>query len=177
MAQDNGAGAVPVESGAQPEEAPLSPGSRAPLFSLADADMETFGLSEALASNIVVLCFYPRDGAPVCTQQAIEFSDHDDEFAREGAVVVGVSPDDVLRHADFRDQHGLSIRLLSDPDFEVSRTYGVLQQRAQGSGQSVRRATFVIDQSGVIRHALLESGARGHAATILELVRQISRNT
>lgn len=176
MAGEVGLNRVPVESVGLPGEAPLAVGVHAPLFSLPDADMETFELAHVMGRHIVVLCFYPRDGTPVCTRQAIDFSDHDVDFEEETAIVLGVSPDDVLTHAAFRDEHGLSIRLLSDMDGEVCRKYGVLQPRENGPGFVIRRATFVIDRSGVVRHAIHDVAQRGHAAEVLQLVRQIARN-
>src|SRR4051812_10284684 len=114
---------------AQVETVPLQAGEPAPLFSLPDADMESVDLSRFRGKKHVVLYFYPRDGTPACTLQATDFSDHEDEFARHDCVVIGVSPDDCLCHAEFRDQHGVSIRLLADTECEVSQKYGVWLQK------------------------------------------------
>ena len=108
-----------LESGPHQGEHMLQSGDIAPAFSLPDADMEIFDLASAAGKHNVVLYFYPRDKTPGCTRQAADFSDHEDEFARHDCIVVGVSPDDCLTHAEFRDQEGLSIRLLSDSDTEV----------------------------------------------------------
>src|ERR671927_306005 len=70
-------------------------------------------------------------------------------------VVLGVSRDDCLPHADFRDRHGVTIALLSDTEGEVCRKYGVLQEKeVEGAGrrECLVRSTFVIDKKGVIRH-------------------------
>lgn len=154
-------------------------GQPAPLFSLPDADMEMFDLASVLGSHHVVLYFYPRDNTPGCTRQAIDFSDHDADFAQEKCVVVGVSPDDCLTHADFRDQHGLSVELLSDEDGDTCRLYGVWQT-GQVNGvtkRSVRRSTFIISSDGVLRHVMHDVNPRGHAAEVFQLVKQLnSRN-
>ena len=76
----------------------LSEGQSVPLFSLPDADMEMFDLASVLGSHHVVLYFYPRDNTPACTRQAIDFSDHDADFAKEKCIVAGISPDDCLTH-------------------------------------------------------------------------------
>jgi len=95
--------------------------------------MESVDLSRFRGKKNVVLYFYPRDGTPACTLQATDFTDHEEDFAREDCVVIGVSPDDCLCHAEFRDAHGVSIRLLADPEGEVSQKYGVWQhQQANG---------------------------------------------
>lgn len=154
-------------------------GQPAPLFSLPDADMEMFDLASVLGSHHVVLYFYPRDNTPGCTRQAIDFSDHDADFAQEKCVVVGVSPDDCLTHADFRDQHGLSVELLSDEDGDACRLYGVWQtgQVNDVTKRSVRRSTFIISSDGVLRHVMHDVNPRGHAAEVFQLVKQLnSRN-
>lgn len=154
-------------------------GQPAPLFTLPDADMEMFDLASVLASHHVVLYFYPRDNTPGCIRQAIDFSDHDADFEEEKCLVVGVSPDDCLTHADFRDQHGLSVELLSDEDGDVCRLYGVWQSGlVEGvAKRSVRRATFIISSDGVLRHVLYDSNPRGHAAEVFQLIKLLnSRN-
>ncbi len=153
----------------------LQPGQPAPKFSLPDADMQTVGLSSFLGKKNVVLYFYPRDNTPGCTLQAAEFSDHGDEFGRCHCVILGVSRDDCLTHADFRDRHGLAIGLLSDEDGEVSRRYGVLQEKEVDGvrRECVVRSTFVIDKKGVIRHAAYGVNPKHHAAEIYDVVRRL----
>ena len=161
-------------------EPTLRPGDRAPQFALPDADMEMFELADVLRSNHVVLYFYPRANTPGCTRQAADFTDREGDFAALGCVVVGVSPDDCLTLADFRDEHGLSVRLLSDEDSEICRRYGVWRKKEVDgfSKMAVLRSTFVIDRDGVVRHALYDVNPRGHAAEVLELVRAMdARNT
>ncbi len=144
------------------------------MFALPDADMESVDLARYRGKKSIVLFFYPRDGSPSCTLQATEFSDHEDEFARHDCIVIGVSPDDCLCHAQFRDQHGVSVRLLADTEGEVCRKYGVLQQDVQaGRKGSVGHATFVIDKKGVVRHAFYGVRPRGHALEVLHLVKSL----
>lgn len=153
----------------------LQSGDIAPAFSLPDADMEIFDLASLVGKHNVVLYFYPRDNTPGCTLQAADFSDHEDEFARYDCIVLGVSPDDCLTHAEFRDKEGLSIRLLSDSDTEACRLYKVWQEREVDGVKKmgVRRSTFIIDKQGRIRHALYDVTPRGHAATVFELVKEL----
>lgn len=154
---------------------PLHAGQPAPLFSLPDADMESVDLSRFRGKKNVVLYFYPRDGTPGCTLQATDFTDHEDDFAREDCVVIGVSPDDCLSHAEFRDANGVSIRLLADPEGEVSQKYGVwLHQPHNGhSRAAILRSTFIIDKKGRVRHALYNVNPKGHAREVLELVKAL----
>ena len=76
----------------------LQAGQPAPAFALPDADMESFDLSELRGKNHAVLYFYPKDDTPGCTIEAIDFTDHEDEFARHGCVILGVSRDDLMAH-------------------------------------------------------------------------------
>ena len=153
----------------------LQAGQHAPTFSLPDADMRTVDVAKLRGKKNIVLYFYPKDGTPGCTIQATEFSDHEDEFARFDCVVLGVSPDDCLAHAEFRDSNGVSIRLLADTEGEVCRKYGVLEDK-ESNGQrkrSVVRSTFVIDKKGMVRHAFYNVNPRGHASEVLDLVKSL----
>ena len=154
----------------------LQPGQPAPLFSLPDADMEMFDLRSLHGKRSAVVFFYPKDGTPYCTQEAIEFSDHEEEFNRQGCVILGISRDDCLAHADFRDKHGLSIRLLSDEEGDVCRKFGVCQYRERDGHKKlfVIRSTFVVDKDGIVRHALYDVNPKGHAAEVYQLVKQIN---
>ena len=156
--------------------ADLCEGQPAPLFSLPDADMEMFDLASVLGSHHVVLYFYPRDNTPGCTRQAIDFSDHDADFAKERCIVIGISPDDCLTHADFRDEHGLSVELLADEEGEVCKLYGVWQSEMREGvmKRGVRRSTFIISSDGVLRHVLHDVNPRGHAAEVFQLVKQLN---
>ena len=153
----------------------LQPGQSAPVFTLPDADMQAVKLSSFLGKKHIVLYFYPRDDTPGCTLQAAEFSDHEGEFQRCNCIILGVSRDDCLTHAAFRDKHGLSIPLLSDPEGEVCRRYGVLQEKETDGvrKECLVRSTFVIDKKGVIRHVAYGVNPRHHAAEIYDLVRKL----
>ena len=104
-----------------------------------------------------------------------DFSDHEDQFVKHDCVVLGVSRDDCLTHADFRDKNGVTIGLLSDPEGEVCRKYGVIQEKETEGvrRECLVRSTFVIDKKGVIRHATYGVNPRGHAAEVFDLVRRL----
>ena len=165
----------PLESADSQGEPMLQSGDLAPLFSLPDADMENFDLASLRGKQHVVLYFYPRDNSPGCTLQATDFSDREGDFMAHDCTVIGVSPDDCLTHADFRDEHGLSIRLLSDQETEVCQLYDVWRAREVDGlrKMGVLRSTFVIDKEGVVRHALYNVSPRGHAAAVFDLVKQL----
>lgn len=155
----------------------LHAGESAPVISLPDADMEAFESAQLLGKRHMVLFFYPKDGTPYCTLEAIDFSDHESEYNRLGCEVIGISRDDCLAHADFRDKHGLSIRLLSDQDGEVCRKFGVMHYREHDGHKKLCliRSTFIIDKHGIVRHALYDVPAKGHAAEVFKLVKQLGK--
>jgi peroxiredoxin Q/BCP len=151
----------------------LQAGQRAPDFDLPDCEMEVVNLAQFRGAKNVVLFFYPKDGTPGCIMEAVDFSELAERFDALDTAVFGVSMDDCLSHGSFRDKHGISVELLADPDGEVCRKYGVLQEREIDGRKrvGVLRSTFVIDREGVIRHAMYGVGPRGHAAEILNLVK------
>lgn len=155
----------------------LRPGDPAPTFDLPDADMNMVSLETFRNHHNVVLYFYPRDGTPGCTMEAIDFSDLENEFRNLKTVVLGVSMDDCLSHGSFRDKHGLCVQLLADVEGEVCRTYGVLQEKEiEGKRRlGVQRSTFIIDRKGTLKHAMYGVNPRGHAVEVLDLVKRIGK--
>ena len=151
----------------------LQVGQPAPSFSLPDASMEMMSLSSYKGKKNVVLYFYPKDGTPACTIQAIGFSDREDEFKKLDTVVFGVSRDDVLSHAAFRDEHGLTVQLLADTEEEVCRLYDVIKNKIVDGHAKVclERATFVIDKKGVVRHIMREVNPKEHVDEVLKVCR------
>ena len=155
----------------------LQPGQPAPGFDLPDPEMSMVSLESFRNRRNVVLYFYPKDGTPGCTLEAIEFSEKEDEFEALKAVVLGVSMDDCLSHGAFRDKHGVSVQLLADADGEVCRRYGVLHDKeVEGRKKTcIVRSTFIIDRKGILKHALYGVSPRGHAQAVLDLLKGTGR--
>ncbi len=154
----------------------LQVGHPAPSFSLPDASMEIMHLSSYRGKKNVVLYFYPRDGSPGCTIQSIDFSDREQEFAKLDTVIFGISRDDVLSHAAFRDEQGLSVQLLSDTEAVVSRKYDVLEKKVVDgkSRETLSRSTFIIDKKGILRHILRDVSPKDHADEVLKKVKSLN---
>jgi len=154
----------------------LKAGQLAPTFVLPDADMESIDLAQFRGKSRVILFFYPRDDTPSCTLEATDFSDHEDEFMRHGCTVIGINRDECIKHAEFRDKHGISIRLLSDPDATVCKQYGVWQAKEVDGVKKhgILRSTFVIDKQGVLQLLFYGVNAKGHALEVLRAVKEIN---
>jgi len=153
----------------------LQTGHAAPSFTLPDSDMALVKLADYKGRQNVVLYFYPRDDTPGCTLEAIEFSDLDDEFRRHDTVVLGVSRDDCISHAAFRDKHGIAVRLLADTEGEACKKYGVWQEKEKDGVKKmgIVRSTFIIDKKGTLRHVLYSVSPKGHAHAVLKLIKAL----
>lgn len=103
-------------------------------------------LRDRLGKALVVY-FYPNDGTFGCTREACSFRDSYRDFVDAGADVIGVSHDDVATHSAFKTQLQLPFTLLTDPNREVSKAWGVL-----GMMGTPGRVTFVFDKQGICRH-------------------------
>ncbi len=123
----------------------------------------------------LVLYFYPRDMTPGCTQESCDFRDFNNQFSRYNVEVIGVSPDDLESHQQFAAQYELPFLLLSDPDQELCRQFGVWQQLSwQGKEfMGVNRSTFIIDEAGTLRKEWLSVKVEGHAEEVLEAIKQL----
>jgi peroxiredoxin Q/BCP len=146
-------------------------GSRAPSFTLASQREEEVSLEDLLARGPVVLFFYPRDDTPGCTKEACAFRDDFRRFEEFGAGVVGISSDPVESHRRFAEKHSLPFVLLSDEGGRVRRLYGVPATFGIFPG----RATYVIDEKGVVRHVFSSQlGVSRHVEEALEALRSIA---
>ncbi|MDP3722061.1 MAG: thioredoxin-dependent thiol peroxidase [Candidatus Omnitrophota bacterium] len=150
----------------------LRVGAVAPPFSLTATDGQTLSLS-ALRGKQVVLYFYPKDDTPGCTKEACSFRDHLSRFTRRGAVVLGVSRDDVASHQRFTQKFRLPFPLLSDPDAAVCKAYGVFKQKSLYGRTywGIERTTFLIDERGRIARIFPKVKVDGHTEEILHTVK------
>lgn len=136
--------------------------------------MEMVKLSKLKGKNVVIY-FYPKDDTPGCTVEAIEFSDLEDEFNAQDTLILGISRDDCMSHADFRDKHGLAVQLLADVDGRVCERYGVWQEKEKDGVKKmgIVRSTFIVNKEGNVAHALYGIQAKGHAAEVLNLIKEL----
>jgi peroxiredoxin Q/BCP len=144
-------------------------GESAPDFTLASDTGDAVTLS-SLRGKPVVLYFYPKDDTPGCTTQACGIRDAWGEFERSGAVVLGVSPDDVASHVRFKEKYDLPFTLLADPDHEVAEQYGVWVEKTNygKTYMGVERSTFVIDADGNVARVFRKVKPDEHADQVLE---------
>jgi peroxiredoxin Q/BCP len=145
----------------------LAAGDPAPDFTLPDADSHPVSLSDFRGRRVIVY-FYPAASTPGCTKQACDFRDTLADFADEGFVVLGISPDKPAKLVKFRDNQQLSFPLLSDPDRQVLTAYGAYgEKKLYGKiMRGVIRSTFVIGPDGTVELAQYGVKATGHVAKL-----------
>jgi len=148
---------------------PLDVGDPAPDFTLPAAGGGILSL-KGLRSRKVVLYFYPKDDTSGCTAEACAFRDAAPRFEEAGAAIIGVSRDGVASHDRFKARHGLPFALLSDTDGTVTEAYGVWVEKSMYGRRymGIERATFLIDEAGVIRRVWRKVKVPGHARAVLE---------
>ncbi len=117
-------------------------GDIAPDFTLPDQDGEQVSFFSLLASNPVVLFFYPRAFTPGCTAESCAFRDAGEDLEALGAIRLGISSDSIERQEKFSSKYSLGYKLLSDANKEVAKLYGVKRPGPLFS----KRTTFVISK-------------------------------
>jgi peroxiredoxin Q/BCP len=130
---------------------------------------------KSLKGRCVVPYFYPKDDTPGCTVEACGFKDRHSKLEGAGAVVLGVSPDPLERHAKFIAKFGLPFALLSDEDHAAAEAYGVWVMKSMYGREymGIQRATFLIDGAGVLRKSWPKVKPEGHADEVLAAIEEI----
>ncbi len=141
----------------------LAPGDPAPDFTLPDADGTPVSLSSYRGQRVIVY-FYPAAMTPGCTKEACDFRDYRSGVGDAGLAVIGISPDQPVKLAKFREKEGLNFPLLSDPGREVLKAYGAFGEKTMYGKKTtgVIRSTFVIDAAGKVEQAQYNVKATGH---------------
>jgi peroxiredoxin len=139
---------------------PIEVGAKAPDFSLPNQDRETVTLSEQVKNGPVVLAFFPAAFSSVCTTEMCTFRDTTSELNKVNAKVLGVSVDTFFALKAWADAQKLAFPLLSDFNKDVIRKYDVVNPDMIGLKDIAKRAVFVIDRHGVVRHKEVLDDAR-----------------
>jgi len=152
----------------------LEVGQRAPQFTLQDQDGTEVSLQD-LAGSPVVVYFYPKDDTPGCTTQACGIRDQWSEFEEAGAVVLGISPDDVDSHGRFAAKNDLPHRLLADPERTVIEEYGAWGTKSMYGKeyQGVIRSTVLVGPDGKVAEVWPKIQPKKHADAVLQAIRAL----
>ncbi len=146
----------------------LTAGQKAPDFTLSDKNGNPVSLSDFKGRKVVIY-FYPRDNTPGCTRQACAFAAAYDGFRQKNIEVIGISKDSIASHVKFAEKHSLPFILLSDPELEAIKAYGVWQEKKLYGKVSmgVVRTTFIIDENGIVEKIMPKVKPDTNAAEIL----------
>lgn len=149
----------------------LEIGTKAPDFRLQDQNGKSHRLSDYLGKK-VILYFYPKDNTSGCTKQACGFSERRLQFTEKGAVILGISKDSIASHKKFEQNHNLGFTLLSDPELDVIKAYGVWQEKKLYGKVSmgIVRTTYLIDENGIVIKALGAVKAADNPQQMLDLL-------
>src|ERR1035441_6500397 len=147
----------------------LNVGDQAPDINVLTDSGEDFRLSD-MKGKRVVLYFYPRADTPGCTVEACEFRDQIKAFGKQGAAVIGLSPDKPAAQAKFKQKYDLPFTLLADQDRAAAEAYGVYKEKNMYGKKvmGIERTTFVIGAGGTVEKIYHKVKAKGHAAEVLE---------
>lgn len=153
---------------------PIEPGRKAPAFTLMTDSGGKVRLAD-FAGKKLVLYFYPKDDTSGCTREAIDFTAAARKFRNAGAEILGVSKDSVEKHDKFKAKHKLKITLGSDEDAKMIEKYGVWVEKTLYGRKymGIERATFLIDEKGVVRQVWRKVKVPGHVDKVLEAVKAL----
>jgi peroxiredoxin Q/BCP len=148
--------------------APLQAGDAAPDIVLETDKGESFRLSSLKGKN-VVLYFYPKANTSGCTVEACEFRDIGKQFAKQNAVIIGVSPDSAKAQTNFKTRYDLPFSLLCDVDHKAAEAYGAWKEKSMYGRKymGIERSTFLIGADGRIKKIYSKVKAGGHAKEVL----------
>lgn len=127
-----------------------------------------------LMGQSYVLYFYPRDDTPGCTIEACAFRDNLPKFTRLKTKVFGVSKDDLKSHEKFTEKFELPFVLISDNDGSICDAFGTwVEKKNYGKTyMGIERATYLVNDKGVITHIWRNVKANGHAEEVLETLKK-----
>lgn len=148
-------------------EQTMNVGDPIPEFEVKDFEGEMVAKEDLIGSPFV-LYFYPKDDTPGCTTEACNFRDVMDSFDDLDILVVGVSPDSIESHKKFIEKHELNFPLLSDEKKEMSKAFGVLNDKG-----GIVRSTFLCDDEGTVVWMEKPVNVEGHIDRVLDAIEEV----
>jgi len=132
---------------------------------------------QAFAGLAIVLYFYPKDHTPGCTTEAMQFRDKYKDFQKAGAVLFGVSRDNMASHEKFRQNLELPFELIADTEEKLCHMFGVVKNKIMYGKKvkGIERSTFLIDGSGVLRSEWRGIKVAGHVDEVLKAVKDLKK--
>ncbi len=128
--------------------------------------------------KIVVLYFYPKDNTPGCTTEAMQFRDRYKDFVKAGAIVFGVSRDNMKSHEDFKAKLGLPFELIADTEEKMCHMFGVVKNKIMYGKKvkGIERSTFLIGVDGQLKQEWRGLKVPGHVDEVLAAVKVLKKS-
>jgi thioredoxin-dependent peroxiredoxin len=127
--------------------------------------------------KLVVLYFYPKDNTPGCTTEAMQFRDKYKDFVKAGALVFGVSRDNMKSHEDFKAKLELPFELIADTEEKMCHMFGVVKNKIMYGKKvkGIERSTFLIGTDGQLKEEWRGLKVPGHVDEVLLAVKALKK--
>ena len=127
--------------------------------------------------KVLILYFYPKDDTPGCTREAMEFRDHYDEIVKTGAVVFGVSRDNMDSHNRFKEKLELPFELIADTEEKMCHMFGVVKNKIMYGKKvkGIERSTFLIDADGILVQEWRKIKVKDHVGEVIKAVKVLKK--
>ena len=132
---------------------------------------------QANLGKAVVLYFYPKDNTPGCTTEAMQFRDQHAEFIKAGAVVFGVSRDNMKSHDEFKAKLELPFELIADTEEKMCHMFGVVKNKIMYGKKvkGIERSTFLVGADGLLKEEWRGLKVPGHVDEVLKSVKLLNK--
>ncbi len=152
----------------------IDPNNKIPTFCLKDHNNKETCI-ENFFGKWIVLYLYPKDNTQGYTREAIDFTEHLEEFQKAGAIVIGISPDPPKKHKNFIEKYSLRVILLSDESSNILKTFGAWgKKKSYGREyEGVIRTTYLISPDGIVKKIWEKIKVDGYAKSVLNVLKEL----
>ncbi len=112
-------------------------------------------LREVLGDGLTLLCFYPYDWSPTCTNELQLLRDRGDDLAAAAIRPFGISRDSPWSHRAWAEILGVEMPLLSDWNGDATRAFDVSFEALGMTDVPIRSAFLVRDGEEVVEAWML----------------------
>ena len=146
----------------------LKEGDKIPKFSVQNSNGDIVSNTD-IAGKTVVFYFYPKDDTPGCTKEGQAFTENKADFDQKKVLVYGISKCSVKKHEKFCTKYNFEHELLSDENATLCEDFGVWQEKSMYGRKymGIVRATFLIDENGIIKKIWPKVKVPGHVEDVL----------
>jgi peroxiredoxin Q/BCP len=151
-------------------------GSKVKSFEAIATGDKSISLKDFQGINLVIY-FYPKDSTPGCTTEGQDFRDAKAQFTEQNSVILGVSRDSIKSHEKFREKQAFNFDLISDEDEALCQQFDVIHEKNLYGRKymGIERSSFLIDDSGILRHEWRKVRVKGHVVEVLEQLKALKQ--